>query len=664
MSTFTGVKLGEIGSRYDVAIGFDNGSGTANMVGYVLAPTTVWQESTNLTDNDRLVQIGSDNTTDRFTYFPKVSQGDWSGGERQINFVDPTRYFSSTRMETSIPGALQILGTEITVNLPALVGTTPIKGSRAIENDGQTTYVRTTGGASGNFVTLFNAGGAMTARTAAGNIVLSELIRTPRAIVASSVSNGIWQLNDNTQVTTDVTTLVPGANPPVMAYNAGKYFYAFTISPWNLRYVTGAPPFAVSVQVLAHNASEDYPYGMVGGSTGVVYGSIGIPASGTAPTYFNNETYLWQSDGTSTETYLGVIPGLIRDMVNVQGTIYILSLYAGLGVSGSVFPILTTLTNDGVLAMFDDYRVLDSSFQPIMVGTGLYGNLSSDGRFLYMAFGGFAIKRYDLTKTAVGNAVVDVTPTAINAFAAAGVWVTAYSQGFTAIQSGDSKVVEEVDSGANQVSGVGVLTTSWFDFKTPTTYKLWRAFEVSLSAGTGSGTIAVTANIDNVSALALTAITTSTGNLLFYFPQGTKGLKCQFTLTFTSAGGSGPVVLQYAVRATLARAFTFTVQARRRITCQDGSQDTQGTGTTGSQTGPAQFLVANIENAYKQASGNVTMFIPSPAVTTAGASGVEQISAVIEDYKWTTPKPGPSSSDQGAPDMEGNVEITAVEVLL
>lgn len=659
MSTFTGVKLGEIGSRYDVAIGFDNGSGTANMVGYVLAPTTVWQESTNLTDNDRLVQIGSDNTTDRFTYFPKVSQGDWSGGERQINFVDPTRYYSSSHMETSIPGTLTIVGSEQTVNLPAAVGTIPANGARPIETDGQNTYVRTTGGASGNYADYPIDSTPGFAGTVAAGVVLSELIRGPRGIIAVSVSNGIWQLNDSVQVTTDVATQnSTGGLPGALAYNAGKYFYCFTASPWSLRYVTGNP-FVLSTQVLVHSASEDLPQCLVGGSTGVVYGSIGTPATATIA-YVPNETFLWQSDGTSTETYLGVVPGLIRDMINVQGTIYILSVYRA--VNG-YFPILSTLTNDGVLATFDDYRSLDPVFRP-NVNANPSGNLSSDTRFLYLSLGSFGVKRYDLTKTATGNAVADVTPAAITPGSNTGIWSSAYNQGFTSVQNLDTKVVHVAGFGSGFVSGSGTLTTSYFDFKTPTTYKLWRSVEVSLRSYPMAGSLTVTATVDNTAGIALTSVVTSNGSLIYYFPQGTKGLKCQLVFALTSAGAAAPVITQYAVRATLARAFTFTVQARRRITCQDGSQDTQGTGTTGSQTGPAQFLVANIENAYKQASGNVTMFIPSPAVTTAGASGVEQISAVIEDYKWTTPKPGPSSSDQGAPDMEGNVEITAVEVLL
>lgn len=656
-TTYTGVKLAEIGSRYDVAIGFDNGSGTANMVGYVLAPGTSWEESTNLTDNDRLIQVGSDNTTDRFTYYPKVSQGDWSGGERQITFVDPTRYYSSQHMETSIPGALQILGTEAMVSLPAAVGAIPNVGSRPIENDGALTYVRTTTGASGNFATAPNASTPMTARSVAANVLLTELIRTPRGILAAASASGIYQLNDGVQAAVDVTTTnVTGARPPVMAYSAGKYFFAFAFSPWNLRFLQGNP-FAVSVQVLSHNSSEDYPQGMVGGSTGVVYGSMGTPATGVV-TYTNNETYLWQSDGTATETFLGTVPGLIADMLNVQGTIYILSFYRG--PFTAYYPILTTLTNDGVLATFDDYRVLDPNFQP-NISSQPYGNLSSDGRFLYMSVGLLGVKRYDLTKTATGNAVADVTPTNISG-ASVGIWSTAYNQGFTTVQANDTKMVQLSGFGTSLASGLGSLTTSFIDFKTPTTYKLWRSVEVSLRYY--SGTVSVSANIDNSIGVSLTSVTLSNGNLVFYFPQGTKGIKCQLIFTLTSAAGVSPVITQYAVKATLARAFKFTVQARRRITCQDGSQDTQGTGTSGSSTGLSQFLVASVENAFKQASGNVTMFIPSPTTVTAGASGVEQVSAVIEDYKWTTPKPGPSFSEQSAPDMEGNIEITAVEVLL
>src|SRR5215472_9296703 len=80
---FTGVRPDAVGPTYDIALGYrDPATGVVNMVGYVIPPSGTFEEGTDIQDEEHLVQISSPLNTDRYGRFPRVSQGDWSGGER------------------------------------------------------------------------------------------------------------------------------------------------------------------------------------------------------------------------------------------------------------------------------------------------------------------------------------------------------------------------------------------------------------------------------------------------------------------------------------------------------------------------------------------------------------------------------------------------------
>lgn len=65
-------------------------------------------ESTNITDRDKLIQISSPSLIDQhLVIYPRVSQGDYTGGQGQVVFLDATRYFDSD-LDTHTPGYLQL----------------------------------------------------------------------------------------------------------------------------------------------------------------------------------------------------------------------------------------------------------------------------------------------------------------------------------------------------------------------------------------------------------------------------------------------------------------------------------------------------------------------------------------------------------------------------
>jgi hypothetical protein len=96
-----------VGQRYHV--GFGDGT---HFYGYVLVADTAqsggWHEKTDITAKDQLTQYASPNIIDRdFVFWPRVSQGDWSGGSEQITFIDPTRVYWSD-LNGDIPGYLRL----------------------------------------------------------------------------------------------------------------------------------------------------------------------------------------------------------------------------------------------------------------------------------------------------------------------------------------------------------------------------------------------------------------------------------------------------------------------------------------------------------------------------------------------------------------------------
>src|SRR5215831_910396 len=99
-------QSGQVGGLYH--IGLSDGT---NSYGYVFqntGPQGGFKESTNVADKEKLIQFSSPNLIDRdLVFYPRVTQGDFSGGGLQAVFIDPTRYFDSD-LEIRTPGYLTL----------------------------------------------------------------------------------------------------------------------------------------------------------------------------------------------------------------------------------------------------------------------------------------------------------------------------------------------------------------------------------------------------------------------------------------------------------------------------------------------------------------------------------------------------------------------------
>lgn len=99
-----------VGTQYHV--GLSNGTVSYGYIFQNDAQSSVGMfEKSNVTDKQALVQYSSPNLIDRdLAYFPRVSQGDFSGGALQTVFLDATKFVDSD-LDITTPGYAQLKST-------------------------------------------------------------------------------------------------------------------------------------------------------------------------------------------------------------------------------------------------------------------------------------------------------------------------------------------------------------------------------------------------------------------------------------------------------------------------------------------------------------------------------------------------------------------------
>lgn len=105
----TNINTGQVGNLYSLAL-----SDGTRTYGYCLRnlggndDRSALNESTNIADKEKLIQFSSPSIIDRdLVFYPRVSQGDFSGGALQLVFLDATKFFDSD-LEIRTPGYLSL----------------------------------------------------------------------------------------------------------------------------------------------------------------------------------------------------------------------------------------------------------------------------------------------------------------------------------------------------------------------------------------------------------------------------------------------------------------------------------------------------------------------------------------------------------------------------
>lgn len=653
--TYAGVRPDQL-EIYDLALGFrDPATGVVNMVGYVLTPSSQFSQGTDIQDEEHIVQVSSPLSTDRYGRFPKVSQGDWSGGERQLIYVTANQFYSSQQVDGAKPGHLTVLGSYTAVTTPTAI---QHGDPRSISSDASRWYVVEQGSPTPVCAIAFT--GTVTALSTVTGTV-TELVRAPDAVYAFSTT-GVWQLS-TTGAHTQVVNEAPPANQTCcLGYFAGSIYYSTGAVLKHAAY-----PFpGAGAGVTDHSVyqMEGAVTGVGDGPGGVVF-TAGSAVTGTPHPSPWSWVYLW--DGVNANL-IGRIFGGVNDLCEANGVVYILCSVLP-GTVGTTMPIIYSVSGS-TISVFDDFRSLDPAFQPATASPLSQGHLDTDGTYLYLFWPTLNVKRYRLSTGAVSDC---------GAPQAQG---TVYHIGAVAPTLPQSGVLD-CDPDSNGTTAYicrfgdipnvsGLITSSYYDFGTPTVDKAFQSVEFEMNSTLNPQALTVEAQVDNTGFVMLPLqISPSNNTMLALFPPRSIGHRVRLRVTLN--GALNPDISQWSVAAALARTWKLTLSCRRNPQVRGSPNPVDDP-----QHLTARQLVATIEQAYHQNGGYVTLFIPDPSalggqqLMTSGAAlavpaGVSVVNAQLQDYTRTNANGvAPTlrqAQDGGAYDLEADVAVTLVEAL-
>lgn len=650
-TSLTGVLASQVGAEYDFALGYDPGTGTAEMVGYVITENGLWEESTQLQDVERLIQTSTATTTDRdLTRWPKVVQGDWSLGERQLVFTVNNRYYSTNgQLDVTKPGFLTVLpGSTSALTIPA--GSLGGNNCWPLGSDGDNWYL---GQPNGHVQVGKRDLSVADVTVSAGNEICDVLTFTPSGAASGvlvAAANGIWFIDGSSYALTQWMggdTVETSAANSICAIN-GRVYYIQSGGA-NIKYVAAAGAIA-GTQAVAKTTTDGAFRAICTTANGLMWASTADDIPGTRAAGIT--TLFTSAADTTGQAVIGQIPGVVKYMRTFSGVTYILAHLSEPSSTNSFNYTLYTY-NGTTLSVFDDLRYSLPDFQASVSGFTSYAhaNIYGDGRFVYFAWPGLQAIQLDLATAAGTTGVSRIAGTGLpgTQVYAHRVVRTRY-HGFVDVSVNTTGGTVQTFNGA---MGSGQMVTSYYDFSTPSLTKIYRSLDIDLNSPLpGGASITVEYQADSSSTWTLlTTNPTLTTTLTSYFPANVRAKALRLRITLVAGPNSGtPSVRSWGTKANLGRVWRTTVSCKR-------GQQTNTSGTDG-QGKLARDLIANIQRAYANA-GKCILLIPSPTVP----SGVEQVTASLEDYRWAASKPNVRQNELMALDAEGDVEITAVESL-
>lgn len=653
---YTGVLASQVGAEYDLAMGFDPGTGVTNMVGYCIVEQTEWSEAPNLEDEQRLVTIASPNTSDRYTFYPKITQDDWSGGEGQEFLSDPSKYYQSFKVDPTKPGHLSVVLDAVTIAVSVtgasrapvvtdgnslVAGALLASPNALLDHLGNRYYLNAAGTPEPLFGVLDPQLGAFFATAAGANGGIIRLPNVPSG--GSQPTPTLWNADIVEPTCTQALAYLSAPAP-----TGGLYY----IRNDNRILQVGAAGAGTIVQT---GLSMEQPIRFIcNTATGLLF------ATQSTNTAHQNQvgSIVYSFDGVNS-TRIFDFAGIVRAGYEMNGVTYLLFEY---GLPSALAPQFTLMAySNGQLTTLFDQRYASPDFQSAAssFATSPYGaSLSGDGRFLYIGWPGY----YSLVYDTVRAAFIRWGPSPVYSNL---VWAHRFyplAGGACAVNSIGAGGPTQVTFTRNAAgSTVGTLTSSWIDGGTTGIPKAFRCIEVEMQQPTPVGsTVRLAYRLDQQQAFSqvTNVLTLPNGNLMFLLPPGTKGYRIQLQLLLGMVATTSPVCRSIALTINPGRAWKLQVSCRRGQQKRNGAPDTQGTSTD---------LLANIFNAYAQ-GGFVTLYIPDPTNplgTGTGVPYVSQTTAKIEDRTWhTVVSPGFRWDVDGVGfDAEGLVDLVLAEQL-
>lgn len=699
-------RIEDVGPVYDAALGFQdpNNNGIVTMVGYVLTKNGQFQVSTDLQDEQHLVQIASPNQSDRYSRYPRVSFGDWTHGNGQLIAVDAQKYYIMQGCDPRTPGQLtlwtQPVGPFSSTDHSSFKKFPAASDGKSIayallntNNLTITTMMQTTPNYSYNIASLSE---------------ITDIYALPKSVAGGQFlcavpSQGIYMVTGGGPSPT--TTLITSDNVPPTAMQTMAYFQGY------IYYIVGNPlangnainrmpsagPFGGAGSAVHTADAWENPIALIAStSSGLMFATSQVDT--TLPC---GHAILYTFDG-STATRVADFEGYVKYIHEFNGTTYILVEPGQAMVSptgnalspeiGHNFELYTF--SNGVITLALDLRQGYADFQVNDAQTNIaYPSMADDGRYLYIAYPGLVdasgapyILCFDPQNNAFFFRGVPSSPyngtwptpsalfTAARVVYVGGAGVdyggTAGAYLFVEDSTAINRITQFSDNYALPIPHNGYVETSFVDAGVPTLIKSFDGLEIDMLSNPPGTSVSAEFRLDNQSSFVAAPIIT-TGNNQFIAANlpNTLGYRIQWRLTL-SAGRSGgvvrvPILATMAVKLNLGRVWTVN------FSCRHNQQVRSGVGSMNDPQGlDGVTLLRNILQAY-QLSGYATFWVPDPASDLTDSTGnllyVSIVQVYIEDIQVSVaPGVSPAFSNQvndGSRDMSYDCQLTLVEVV-
>jgi len=311
-----------VGQRYQCGL-----SDGARFYGYMFEPVAGkdggFHWKTDTTTKDALVQFSSQQLIDRdLAFFPRVTDGDFSGGAFQEVFIDPRKFFDAD-LDPRIPGYLQLRPQWARINKAGLT-----VGANFDVVAWKGDYWYTFGEASGN---IYSANGATTTTPGAVAIVALD---TDGTYLYAGTGTKLWRSSDGTSWTA-VTSSINGTAQQWWVINQGTNgYFAYYQSGSNLLYkidLTQAFPIAAAAEPqVPVGANAISIVDLVAYQTSIAILTTDVAGPGSD---------VWYFDGNNLTRIIRIEGYTAQGMCNALGAIYVAGFAVGKTTSPKLFKV-------------------------------------------------------------------------------------------------------------------------------------------------------------------------------------------------------------------------------------------------------------------------------------------------------------------------------------
>lgn len=560
-----------VGQRYHV--GFGDGT---HFYGYVLVADTAqsggWHEKTDIAAKDAQIQYASPNIIDRdFVFWPRVTQGDWSGGSNQITFISPTQYWDSD-LDTRVPGYLRLRPQWARVSKAGLAS---VATSQVVAWNGDFWF--TFGEANGN---IYSANGGTTTSPVAAVI---RSIMSDGTYLYAGTNAQLYRTNNGT-VWTAVTSAVNGAPSLwwVVVEGTNGYFAYYwvpgTTSLYKIDLTQGFPIGAATQPQVPTGSAPINVIDVCAYQSSIAVLTNDINASGSDIWYFDgaNFTRIIRIEG-----FLGV------GICNSLGSLYVGAQASGKTTSPKLFQIVSGSYNEVVIPGLPFPTANQSCLPPTTGGRYVYWPLLSPSVNGISTAPG-VILQFD-TLTAATSKLPDLDATDFHDTYVNDLRTVALLGENVACCFGNNLTgilqYQLSSFGTIKYELSGKMVTSRIDFQTPGVEKRFRRLEAQHAPLPTNCSVKIDAFIDKdpaayTAALIPDATITNTVAATVsteLFLNNLIGHTVYFVLTLaTSDGLNTPSINYYFVEATTPWSWELLLNCTELVTLLSGDLDAQG----------------------------------------------------------------------------------------